>query len=74
MCRMWNIVDSTNSSRSIGGNILNIEIKSRGDIDAFNFDLCQIKDCYGPAERLYSSAEHTGIDVCLEHYFRLVKE
>jgi len=53
---------------------LNIEIKSRGDIDAFNFDLCQIKDCYGPAERLYSSAEHTGIDVCLEHYFRLVKE
>ena len=53
---------------------MKIEIKSRGDIEAFNFDLCQIKDCYGPAERLYSSSEHTGIDVCIEHYFRLVKE
>ena len=74
MFRMRYFVDSTYSPRSTGGNVLNIEIKSRGDIDAFNFDLCQIKDCYGAAERLYSSAEHTGIDVCIEHYFRLVKE
>lgn len=71
---MRQLVDGTNTPRSSGGNILKIEIKSRGDIEAFNFDLCQIKDCYGPAERLYSSSEHTGIDVCIEHYFRLVKE
>jgi hypothetical protein len=71
---MRQLVDGTNTPRSFGGNILKIEIKSRGDIDAFNFDLCQIKDCYGPAERLYSSTEHTGINVCIEHYFRIVKE
>ena len=71
---MRQLINSTDTTRSFRGNILKIEIKSRGDIDAFNFDLCQIKDCYGPAERLYSSTEHTGIEVCIEHYFRLVKE
>ena len=71
---MRQLINSTDTTRSFGGNVLKIEIKSRGDIEDFNFDLCQIKDCYGPAERLYSSAEHTGIDICIEHYFRLVKE
>jgi len=53
---------------------LKIEIKSRGDIDFLNLDLCQIKDCYGEAEKLYSDPEHPTIDVCLEHYIRLMRE
>jgi len=51
-----------------------IELKSRGEADYWDMDMCRIKDCYGPAEKLYSDSEHSMIDVCLEHHSRLMGE
>jgi hypothetical protein len=51
-----------------------IQLKSRGEADYWDFDICRIKDCYGPAEKLYSDGENSLVDVCSEHYFRLMKE
>jgi hypothetical protein len=56
------------------GRIVLINLKSRGHIDFWNTELCQIQDCYGSSEKLYSDKEHTGIDVCNEHYIRLMHE
>ena len=51
-----------------------MQLKSRGEADYWNTEICRIKDCYGPSEKLYSDGENAMIDVCIEHYFRLMKE
>lgn len=51
-----------------------IKLKSRGDIDFWNTEMCQIEDCYGAAEKIYASKELSIIDVCTEHYIRLMRE
>ena len=56
------------------GRIVLIKLKSRGDIDFWNTEMCQIEDCYGAAEKIYASKELSIIDVCTEHYIRLMRE